>query len=146
MKKLKKQTKKKKGSVKKLRKQTKKKQMAGGAKKQTQKQKLVKGLMKQFKKKVLAIDTSIQEWPVKNYTAYRIKKGPTFLRIHKKKTNLSLPIKKIKAQERKKFRLKDNSSRAGHELATRGSRFSEKHLSASFIKLVRLAFKNAQGK
>ena len=97
-------------------------------------------IKKQFKKKVLAIHSSIQEWPVKNYTAYRIKKGKAFLRIHKKKTNLALPIKKIKAQDRKKYRLRDNSSRAGHELATRGARFTEKYLDSAFIKLVKESF------
>ena len=115
-------------------------------KKRAKKEKFMKDLIKQFKKKVLAIDRSIQEWKVKNYTAYRIKKGRAFLRIHKKKTNLVLPIKRIKFQDRKKYRLRDNSSRAGRELPTRGARFSEQYLSAGFIKLVKEAFKSVQNK
>ena len=134
-------------STKKIRNRLKKKgSSAKRLKKQIEKEKYIKELKKRFKKKVLAFSSSIQEWEVKNYTAYRIKKGATFLRIHKKKTNLALPIKNIKAPDRKKFNLRDNSSRMGHELPTRGSRFSEKHLSASYIKLVKLAFKHVRGK
>ena len=134
-------------STKKIRSRLKKKGLsANRLKKRLEKERYIKELKKQFKKKVLAISSSIQEWEVKNYTAYRIKKGATFLRIHKKKTNLALSIKSIKVPDRKKFNLRDNSSRVGHELTTRGSRFSEKHLSANFIKLVKLAFKHVKGK
>ncbi len=101
-------------------------------------------LEKHFEKKVLNINSLVERHEVKSYTAYRIKKGLTFVRLYPDKITLGLPFKYIQEENFiKKYNLQDNSDRSPrHELQTKGSPFSQKYLDPDFLKLVKRVFNN----